>query len=489
MAILAVDAGTTGVTALLVDSDGAVLARGYREFQQHFPQPGWVEHQPEQIWQATLAAVEQALTLVGMNSSQVTAIGITNQRETVAVWDLETLASPTHAIVWQDRRTSCILSDPKFTDAREWVREATGLPLDPYFSSSKLLWMKRNLPEVWAGVESGRYALGTIDSYLAARISGGKAHITDATNASRTQLFNLHTLDWDERLLQLFEVPRSALPSVVGNQGMLAQADASVFLGIGAPITGMAGDQHAALFGQLAFEPGDAKCTYGTGAFLLCNTGQSPVLSDPRLIATLAWVNPDGSPTYALEGSVFVAGAALQWLRDGLQMVTEAADVERLAQTVSSSEGVCVVPALTGLGAPFWDAEVRGSILGLTRGTTKAHIARATLESLAFEVRALMDSMAAACCGALKRLKVDGGVTRSRLLMQLQADALGLPVEVPENLDTTGLGVSYLAGLGAGVWASRDELHQTMAARYYPSKTTDAEYARWLRAVEATRSF
>ncbi|MEY2946031.1 MAG: glycerol kinase GlpK, partial [Actinomycetota bacterium] len=239
MAILAVDAGTTGVTALLVDSDGAVLARGYREFQQHFPQPGWVEHQPEQIWQATLAAVEQALTLVGMNSSQVTAIGITNQRETVAVWDLETLASPTHAIVWQDRRTSCILSDPKFTDAREWVREATGLPLDPYFSSSKLLWMKRNLPEVWAGVESGRYALGTIDSYLAARISGGKAHITDATNASRTQLFNLHTLDWDERLLQLFEVPRSALPSVVGNQGMLAQADASVFLGIGAPITGM----------------------------------------------------------------------------------------------------------------------------------------------------------------------------------------------------------------------------------------------------------
>ena len=489
MTVLAVDAGTTGVTALLVDSDGAVVARGYREFQQHFPQPGWVEHQPEQIWLATLAALEQALTLACMNPSLVTAIGITNQRETVAVWDRQTLEAPTPAIVWQDRRTSEILSDTKFTDAREWVREATGLPLDPYFSSSKLLWIKRNLPEVWAGVESGRYAVGTIDSYLAARITGGKAHITDATNASRTQLFNIHTLDWDERLLQLFEVPRSALPSVVGNQGRLAQADASVLLGIGAPITGMAGDQHAALFGQLAVEPGDAKCTYGTGAFLLCNTGKSPVLSDPRLIATLAWVNPDGSPTYALEGSVFVAGAALQWLRDGLEMVAEAADVERLAQSVSSSDGVCVVPAFAGLGAPFWDAEVRGSILGITRGSTKAHIARATLESLAFQVRALTDSMAAACGGALKRLKVDGGVTRSQLLMQLQADALGIPVEVPENLDTTGLGVAYLAGIGAGVWASRDELHQTIAARFYPVKNTDAEYSRWLRAVEATRSF
>ncbi|MDE2409983.1 MAG: glycerol kinase, partial [Actinomycetales bacterium] len=293
MVILSIDAGTTGVTALLVDSSSSVLARGYREFEQHFPRPGWVEHQPEQIWQATLAAVEQALSLAGFTASRVTAIGITNQRETVAVWDRQTLESPAPAIVWQDRRTSELLSDAKFTDARDWVREDSGLPLDPYFSSSKLLWMKRNLPEVWAGVESGRYAVGTIDSYLAARISGGKAHITDATNASRTQLFNLHTLQWDDRLLELFEVPLSALPSVVGNQGQLAQAEASVFLGISAPITGMAGDQHAALFGQLAFEPGDAKCTYGTGAFLLCNTGDQPVLTDPRLIATLAWVNPD----------------------------------------------------------------------------------------------------------------------------------------------------------------------------------------------------
>ncbi|MFM5968845.1 MAG: FGGY family carbohydrate kinase, partial [Micrococcales bacterium] len=446
------------------------------------------EHHPEQIWQAALAATRAAMKTSGIAADQVTAIGITNQRETVALWDRVTLEAVTPAIVWQDRRTSQLLSDPKFEDATEWVRQATGLPLDPYFSSSKLLWIKRNLPDAWAGVESGQVAIGTIDSYLAARITDG-AHITDATNASRTQLFNLHTLDWDERLLELFEVPRAALPSVVANQGHLAQSDPAAFLGINAPITGMAGDQHAALFGQLAFQPGDAKCTYGTGAFLLCNTGDSPVLTDPKLIATLAWVNPDGSPTYAIEGSVFVAGAALQWLRDGLQMVEQAADVERLAQTVETSDGVCVVPAFTGLGAPFWDADARGSILGLTRGTTKAHIARATLESLAFQVTALVGAMAAATEGAITSLKVDGGVTRSGLLMQLQADTLGIPVEVPENLETTGLGVAYLAGLGAGIWKSREELQQTIAARFYPAKNLEHEYQRWLRAVEATRAF
>lgn len=488
MLILSLDAGTTGVTALLVDASGRVVGRGYLEFEQHFPQPGWVEHHPEQIWQAALAATGSALKTAGITADQVTAIGITNQRETVALWDKTTLKAVTPAIVWQDRRTSQLLSDPKFEDATAWVRQATGLPMDPYFSSSKLLWIKRNLPDVWSGVESDQVAIGTIDSYLAARITGG-AHITDATNASRTQLFNLHTLDWDDRLLELFEIPRATLPSVVANQGHLAQSDPAAFLGINAPITGMAGDQHAALFGQLAFQPGDAKCTYGTGAFLLCNTGDSPVLTDPKLIATLAWVNADGSPTYAIEGSVFVAGAALQWLRDGLQMVEQAADVERLAQTVETSDGVCVVPAFTGLGAPFWDADVRGSILGLTRGTTKAHIARATLESLAFQVTALVGAMAAATEGEITRLKVDGGVTRSSLLMQLQADTLGIPVEVPENLETTGLGAAYIAGLGARIWKSRDELQQTIAARFYPAKNMQVEYQRWLRAVEATRSF
>ena len=489
MAILAVDAGTTGVTALLVDASGSVLARGYREFEQHFPQPGWVEHQPEQIWQAVVSSVSDALSQAGFAAAEITAIGITNQRETVAVWDRETLSSPTPAIVWQDRRTSQLLTDAKFIAARNWVREATGLPLDPYFSSSKLLWIKRNLPEVWEGVESGRYSVGTIDSYLVARISGGRSHITDATNASRTQLFNLHTLEWDAKLLELFEVPLAALPSVVANQGSLAHSDPAAFLGIDAPITGMAGDQHAALFGQLAFEPGDAKCTYGTGAFLLYNTGDKPILSDPELIATLAWVNPNGSPSYALEGSVFVAGAALQWLRDGLEMVEQAADVERLALTVSDSGGVCVVPAFTGLGAPFWDSEVRGSILGLDRGTTKAHIARATLESLAFQVRALIESMTIVVGSGVTRLKVDGGVTRSSLLMQLQANALGVPIDVPENLETTALGAAYLAGLGAGIWKSRADLHQRIAARFEPSENTDAGYARWLRAVAATRSF
>jgi len=489
MTILAIDAGTTGVTAQIIGTDGSLMGRGYREVEQHFPQPGWVEHSPEQIWQATLTAVKAALDQTGLKPSEISAIGITNQRETVALWDRETLASPTNAIVWQDRRTSGILDEDKFVAAAARVREVTGLPLDPYFSSSKLLWIKRNLPLIWAGVESGRVAVGTIDSYLAARISGGAAHITDASNASRTQLFNIHSLDWDEALLELFEVPASALPKVVPNRGKLAQAKAFAFLGIEAWITGMAGDQQAALFGQLAHSPGQAKCTYGTGAFLLRNTGSQIVSTDPKLIATVAWIDEAGKPTYALEGSVFVAGAAIQWLRDGLQIIEAASELEILARKVTSSDGVCIVPAFTGLGSPFWDPNVRGAMFGITRGTSRAHLAHATFEALAFQVKALVDAMTAAVGEPLQALKVDGGVTRSNLLMQLEANALGVPIELPANFDTTGLGAAFLAGLGAGIWRDVSELKQETARIFKPNGNLDEEYSRWLRAVAAARSF
>ncbi|MEY4742753.1 MAG: hypothetical protein RIR34_92 [Actinomycetota bacterium] len=489
MTILAIDAGTTGVTAQLIAADSSSLGKGYSEFEQHFPQPGWVEHQPEQIWQATLTAVRGALASAGLTSKDVTAIGITNQRETVVLWNRETLEAPTNAIVWQDRRTADLLSDAKFDAARQMVREVTGLPLDPYFSSSKLLWIKRNLPSVWAAVEAGKTAIGTVDSYLVARISGGNAHITDASNASRTQLFNLETLRWDARLLELFEVPESALPTITSCYGHLADADPAAFEGISAPITGMAGDQQAALFGQLAFSAGEAKCTYGTGAFLLRNTGSEIVATDPQLISTVAWVDPSGKPTYALEGAVFVAGAAIQWLRDGLQMISAAKDLEPLALTVPDNGGVYFVPALAGLGSPFWDPNVRGSFFGITRGTTKAHFARATFEALAFQVRALVDAMNAAVGDTIVELKTDGGVVNSNLMLQIQANVLGKTVSKPANLDTTGLGAAFLAGLGAGVWASTDDLAQVAGARVEPNGSLEPEYQRWLQAVAAARSW
>lgn len=489
MLILSIDAGTTGVTAQLVNVHGVSVGRGYAEFEQHFPQPGWVEHQPEQIWQATLTAVSGALAAANALVAQVTAIGITNQRETLAVWDRETLSSPTPAIVWQDRRTANLLSDAKFADAAEWVRITTGLPLDPYFSSSKILWLKRNLPDVWAGVEVGRFALGTIDAYLLARITAGAVHATDASNASRTQLMNLETLQWDERLLELFEVPAQALPKILPNIGEFGTSNAESFLGISAPVTGMAGDQQAALFGQQALAPGDAKCTYGTGAFLLQNTGGAPQLSDPRLIATVAWVDPAGTATYALEGAVFVAGAAVQWLRDGLKMITSASELEPMARQVADNGGLYFVPALAGLGSPFWDPNVRGSFMGITRGTTREHFARATYEAMAFQVKALMDAFAAAGGPAFHELRTDGGAATSNLLLELQSNVLGIPISRPANLDTTGLGAAYLAGLGAGIWSSPAELATQVRETFRPTGSLAVEYERWLEAVQATRSW
>ena len=385
-------------------------------------------------------------------------IGITNQRETVVVWDRLTLKSPVNAIVWQDRRTAELLGNEKFTDAAERVQLLTGLPLDPYFSASKLLWIKRNHPELWRGVEAGSIAVGTVESYLVARMTGAREHITDASNASRTQLFNLETGDWDDWLLELFEVPRVALPRVVANYGKLAKTYGPAFLGLELDITGMAGDQQAALFGQGCISPGDAKCTYGTGAFMLMNTGDRIAASTNRLLSTVAWQHPDGRLEYALEGSVFVAGAAVQWLRDGLGIIASASEVEELAASVADSGGVTFVPALTGLGAPFWLPDVRGSLQGITRGTSKAHIARATLEGIAYQIYWVFKSMNADAGVAAARIRVDGGAAANNLLMQIQADQLQCKIERPANLESTALGAAFFAGLGAGIWGSMDEL-------------------------------
>ncbi len=452
MSILAIDAGTTGVTVLVVSENGEVVSRGYQEFEQHFPKPGWVEHQPEQIWQATLTACGQALA----GFPHIDAIGITNQRETLVLWDRETLVSPRNAIVWQDRRTSDIVEELK--QHQEMVRAKTGTSLDPYFTSTKLVWIQRNEPEIWETVKDGKTAIGTVDSYLVARLTAGTSHITDASNASRTQLCNIDTANWDDELLELFDVPRSALPTIVANFGQLAATDPDAFLGIDAPITGMAGDQQAALFGQAAFNAGDSKCTYGTGAFLLANTGTKRVASKNGLITTIAWMAPSGEITYALEGSVFVAGSAVQWLRDGLKIIKEAKDVEALANQVDSSDGVVFVPALTGLGAPYWKPDVRGTIFGITRGTTDAHIARATLEAVAFQVTDLVRAMEEDLGTAINTLRVDGGMSQNNLLMQLQSNALGVDVERGKVLESTALGAAYLAGLGAGIFSSENSL-------------------------------
>lgn len=489
MTILAIDAGTTGVTCLLVNELGKVIAKGYREFEQYFPRPGWVEHDPEQIWQAVLAAT--AIALEAAQGVAVTAIGITNQRETIVVWDRESLVAPRKAIVWQDRRTADLVSGLRDKGIEPLVRAKTGLGLDPYFSSSKLLWISMNEPEIWSAVESGNLAVGTVDSYLVARLTGGARHITDASNASRTQLLNIESCQWDPELLAIFNVPLHALPDIVPNYGLLAATDPEAFLGISAGITGMAGDQQAALFGQAGFDAGDNKCTYGTGAFILHNTGTSRVESTHGLLTTIAWQTPDGTITYALEGSVFVAGSAVQWLRDGLQVIEYAPDVNELAESVQNSGGLVFVPALTGLGAPQWDPDARGSIFGITRGTTKAHLARASLEAIAFQVRGVVDAITKDVGVSLTSLRVDGGAAASNLLLQTQADALGIPVIRGENLAATGFGAAMMAGLGAGTWSDFDALRGVFALdrEFQPAKFDESRYTRFNKALELTRLF
>jgi len=487
MSIMAIDAGTTGVTVLVISDTGEIVARGYSEFEQHFPEPGWVEHDPEQIWQATLMAAKSA----GVERLDISCIGITNQRETALVWDRQTLDSPTNAIVWQDRRTSIFTNELSEKNSGDWIRQRSGLNIDPYFTASKFLWWKRNLPEVWSGVESGRYALGTVDSYLVARLSGGKHHITDASNASRTQLMSLVTASWDPELLAAFEIPLSALPQIVPCWGDLSHTDPSSFLGISAPITGMAGDQQAALFGQTGFDIGNSKCTYGTGAFILTNTGKDIVISRHGLLATVAWQSPTGEITYASEGSVFIAGAAVQWLRDGLEIIEKSSEVESLAMQTESSDGVIFIPALTGLGAPFWNADIRGSLLGLTRGSSRSNIAFATLEAIAFQVNAVIAAMVQDSGKPVEELRVDGGAAANSLLLQLQADVINASVVRAKNLESTGLGAGLLAGLGSGIWKSQDELRSLnpQAEKFEPRTSRSADYNRWLAGMEATAKF
>jgi len=488
--VLAIDAGTTGLTAVIVTSDGLIAARGYQEFQQHFPQPGWVEHAPEEIWQATLEATRLCLAEWGGDPTDIAGIGITNQRETVVLWDRETLGSPRKAIVWQDRRTADICADFKAQGLENRVSELTGLRLDPYFSATKLTWIARHEPHTWALVTQGRYALGTIDSYLIARMSRGTWHITDVSNASRTLLFDLNSGQWSAELCQLFGVPMDALPEVVPNWGDLARTDPAAFLGLDLPISGIAGDQQSALFGQTCFDVGESKCTYGTGSFILTNTGKVLERSSKGLLSTAAWQAPGEDITYALEGAIFVTGAAVQWLRDGLQIVGSAAETAAIARTVDSTDGVYFVPALTGLGAPHWDPHARGTILGITRGTTRAHIVRATLDAISYEVRDVVDTMP-----KLTSLAVDGGASANDVLCQQQADLLGVKVQRPRIVDTTALGAAFMAGLGTGVWESMDALRHTwqLDQEFVPdstrSKEMDAAYAKWLDAVERSKGW
>ena len=485
MSVLAIDVGTTGVTALVVAEDGRVLTRGYQEFAQHFPQPGWVEHEPEEIWQAVLASCRTALS-----GQQVTCVGITDQRETAVLWDRRTLAAPRRAIVWQDRRTARLCDRLKDAGHEPRVAELTGLRLDPYFTATKLTWLAENDERAWAGVTAGETLVGTVDSYVVSRLTGGARFVTDASNASRTLLFDLRAGGWSEELCALFGVPMSALPEVVPSYGEIGRTDPASFLGLDLPIAGIAGDQQAALFGQGCLETGQSKCTYGTGSFVLVNTGAEPVLSE-RLLTTVAWMKPSGELVYALEGAVFVTGAAVQWLRDGLQLIGTAAEIEPLARTVPDSGGVVFVPALTGLGAPHWDPGARGTVLGITRGTTRAHLARATLDAIAFEVRDVVDAMTDEAGLAVPALQVDGGASANDLLCQLQADQLGVPVRRPEVLETTALGAAFLAGIGTGVWSEGEGPAWRLDRQFEPTAGVrdDGSHARWSDAVERSKGW
>jgi glycerol kinase len=488
MAILSIDCGTTGVTALIVGSDARVLAQGYREFPQHFPDDGWVEHDPGDIWAATLEATRTALA----NSPEPpTAIGITNQRETVCFWDRETLGAPRRAIVWQDRRTAAMCEDLRAAGHESRVTALTGLRLDPYFSGTKIAWVRDHDPTTWAQVISGRVAIGTVDSYLIARMTRGLHHVTDPTNASRTLLFDIHTGQWSDELAGILGIPLDSLPDIVPSYGEIGRSDPATFLGLDLPIAGIAGDQQAALVGQAGFGPGSAKCTYGTGSFLLVNTGDRAVTTSSGLLTTVALGRPDGSLAYALEGAIFVTGSAVQWLRDGLGIIESASETQGLAESVPDSGGVVFVPALTGLGAPDWDPYARGLIIGITRGTTRAHIARATLEAIAFQVRDVVDLMAREGGVTLSALAVDGGAAANDLLCQIQADQVGIPVDRSAELQTTGLGAAFLAGLGTGVWSAESDLVNARRSDrvFTPQSNGEEAHRRWRRAVERAKGW
>jgi glycerol kinase len=453
--VLSIDQGTTGTTALLLDPNVQLIAKHNVEFANHYPQPGWVEHDVEEIWASVAAAVRGVLAKAG--SVRILAIGITNQRETSVFWDRHTGRAIHRALVWQDRRTSDYCAQLKSDGLEREVRQKTGLVLDPYFSGTKAKWILDHVPDARARAADGALLFGTIDSWLANRLCG--AHATDPSNASRTLMFNIHTMDWDPSLLEMLDIPAACLPRLCDNAEILGETKNIDFLPDGIPVAGMAGDQQSALFGQACFTPGSAKCTYGTGAFVLMNTGAEAVTSEHGLLTTVAW-RLDGATTYALEGSAFIAGAAVQWLRDGLGIIDDASDIEALARSVPDAGGVVFVPALAGLGAPHWRPDARGLLCGITGGTQKGHIARAVLDGIAAQIVDILDAMAADAGTALTDLKVDGGAAQNDLLMQRQADLLQTRCVRPTVLETTALGSAFLAGLGAGVWSSKRAIQE-----------------------------
>jgi glycerol kinase len=489
--ILAIDQGTTGTTALVVSLDGATLGRFTVEFPQHFPKPGWVEHDPAEIWSSVRAAVTGVLDRAKVEARDLAAIGITNQRETTLVWSRAT-GEPIHrAIVWQCRRTADVCERLKRDGLAATVREKTGLVIDAYFSGTKIAWILDEVEGARAKAERGELAFGTIDTFLVSKLTGGAVHVTDVTNASRTLLMNLARGEWDPELCGTFRVPPKVLPAIVGSAEIVGRTRGVGFLPDDIPIAGIAGDQQAALFGQACFTEGDAKCTYGTGAFALVNIGPRPILSERGLVTTVAW-KIGGAMTYALEGSAFIAGAAVQWLRDGLGIIHRAADIEALARKVASSEEVSFVPALAGLGAPYWDSGARGAIVGLSRGSTAAHIARATLEGIALEVWDLLDAMQGDSKRPLRSLRVDGGAAANDLLMQFQADIAKVVVSRPTELESTARGAAMLAGIGAGLAEQESAAKMLHIASRFEPTMPEADrahhLAKWADAVRRTRS-
>jgi glycerol kinase len=491
-AVLALDQGTTGSTALVFARDGTVLSRAYVELTQHYPQPGWVEHDPEEIWTTALAVAGRALAAAGIGPGDLVAIGITNQRETTVVWDRATGVPVYPAIVWQSRQTATICEQLKAAGNERLIRERTGLVVDAYFSGTKIRWILDTVPGARARAESGELAFGTIDTWLLWNLTGGRVHATDPTNASRTLLFDIHRRQWDPELLRILGVPASLLPEVRPSASVFGHTVAVGGVPAGVPIAGIAGDQQAALFGQGCWRPGMAKNTYGTGCFVMMSLGSKHPISAGGLLTTAA-CDPSGAPAYALEGSIFIAGAAIQWLRDELRLIATAAESESVARSVADTGGVYIVPAFAGLGAPYWDMNARGAVVGLTRGSNRAHLVRATLESIAYQTRDVIEAMNRDSGVPIRELRVDGGAAANDFLMQFQADLLGVTVERPALLDTTAAGVAFLAGLAVGFWRSPEEVAGARRReRLFEPRMREGErarlYAGWREAVERVRT-
>ncbi|MEK4824423.1 glycerol kinase GlpK [Niallia sp. FSL W8-0951] len=491
--ILSLDQGTTSSRAIIFNKKGDIVHVAQKEFTQIFPKPGWVEHNANEIWGSILAVIATVLSESDIKPEQIEGIGITNQRETAVVWDKNTGAPVYNAIVWQSRQTNEICEELKAQGYNQLFRDKTGLLIDAYFAGTKVKWILDHVDGARQKAENGDLLFGTIDTWLIWKLSGGKAHVTDYTNASRTLMFNIYELKWDEELLEILTVPKSMLPEVKGSSEIYAHTVEGHFFGNRIPIAGVAGDQQAALFGQACFETGMAKNTYGTGCFMLMNTGEKAVKSDHGLLTTIAW-GIDGKVNYALEGSIFVAGSAIQWLRDGLRMIKDAKDSEDYASRVDSTDGVYIVPAFVGLGTPYWDSDVRGAMFGVTRGTTKEHFIRATLESLAYQTKDVLAAMESDSNIQVKTLRADGGAVRNNFLMQFQGDILNVPVERPVINETTALGAAYLAGLAVGFWKDQKEIaEQWSLDRSYEPKmeeeTREGLYAGWKKAVKATMAF